>query len=202
MKKQWQFLQPDLKTAQIIAENINCSPITAAVLVNRQIKSAEAAELFLNPSLNDIRPPFSIKGMDVAVRRIAEALARAEKILIFGDYDVDGVTSTALLYEFFQYLKANVTYHIPHRINEGYSLQPQHVETIALPNQIHCLLQGQIVAGKHDRQTGFRAQLQDFLRCAIRQGGFADDGSKATGFDGQPQFIAIADEEAGIFPFA
>lgn len=140
MKKQWKILRPDVQTVMKISKEISCSPVTAALMLNRKIETAEAATRFLQPSLNHIRPPFAIKDMDAAVQRIAAAIITKEKILIFGDYDADGVTATAVLYEFFQQLGSNVIYHIPHRITEGYSIQPGHIHDHAIPSGINLII--------------------------------------------------------------
>ena len=99
----------------------------ASILVNLKISSPDDACTFLNPSLNNMRPPFSIKDMDAAVNRIYFALSNHEKILIFGDYDVDGITATTILCEFLGYTGADVSYYIPHRIKEGYGLHTKHI---------------------------------------------------------------------------
>jgi single-stranded-DNA-specific exonuclease len=97
MKKHWQILEPDIHSVEQVRSVLNCSIVTASVLVNRNIVSAYDAILFLNSSLKNIRPPFSIKDMDAAVRRIYTAITNHEKILIFGDYDVDGITATTIV---------------------------------------------------------------------------------------------------------
>jgi len=118
MKKEWQILQPDIHLVEKLCGMLNCHPAVASILINRNIYSTEDVSDFFNTSLNQLSPPFSIKDMDVAVDRIIEAIARKEKILIFGDYDVDGITATAILMEFFRSVDADVSYYIPHRITE------------------------------------------------------------------------------------
>ncbi|MDM8526449.1 single-stranded-DNA-specific exonuclease RecJ, partial [Desulfococcaceae bacterium HSG8] len=140
MNKNWNILQPDIKAAEEIREALQCSPVIAAVLVNRRIVSPEDASRFLNPSLQNLRSPFSIKDMDVAVRRIHTAITRNERILIFGDYDADGVTATTILFEFLRYAGADVSYYIPHRVTEGYSLKPGHISDYASPNHISLII--------------------------------------------------------------
>ena len=125
---------------QSIAEQLGCSPIIATILVNRGIYSAEMAERFLNPSLAHLRPPFEMKDMDKAVRRIAAAVEKKENILIFGDYDVDGVTSTVLLYEFLKGLDSRVRSYIPHRRKEGYGLRSSHIFEVAIPQKTNLII--------------------------------------------------------------
>ncbi|MCG2829759.1 MAG: single-stranded-DNA-specific exonuclease RecJ [Desulfobacteraceae bacterium] len=140
MKKDWQILQPDISSVRKISKALKCNPIIASILVNRNIVSVEDAFDFLNPSFNNMRSPFSIKGMHTSVRRIFSAIINNEKILIFGDYDADGITATAVLLEFFSYIGANVYYYIPHRTKEGYGLQKNHIIDYALPKGISLII--------------------------------------------------------------
>ncbi|MGD8460376.1 MAG: single-stranded-DNA-specific exonuclease RecJ [Desulfobacterales bacterium] len=140
MNKKWEILQPDAGQVKQLSARLNCHPITAAVLINRNLTSAEDASNFLNISLNQIRPPFTLKDMDAAVHRICRAIADNQKILIFGDYDVDGISATAVLFEFLRAAGADVSIYIPHRINEGYSLKPHHIDNHALSNQIQLVI--------------------------------------------------------------
>ena len=150
MKKDWQILQPDIQLVKNLCDILKCHRITATLLVNRNIDTAESALKFLNPSLNNIRSPFSIKDMDNAVRRIYKAIKNAEKILIFGDYDVDGITSTSILLNFLQNTGADVQYYIPHRTKEGYSLQAMHISDYAIPNKINLIITVDCGSGSHD----------------------------------------------------
>jgi len=140
MKKHWQILQPDIGSVKKISNALKCNPIIASILINRNIVSVEDAFDFLNPSFNNMRPPFSIKGINTAVSRIYSAIINNEKILIFGDYDVDGITATTILLEFFSYIGTNAYYYIPHRIKEGYGLQKNHITDYALPKGINLII--------------------------------------------------------------
>ncbi|WP_207679712.1 single-stranded-DNA-specific exonuclease RecJ [Desulfonema magnum] len=123
-----------------IRDILNCSPVVAAILANRNMLSESDILRFRNASLSNLRPPFSMKDMDVAVRRIYAAIKNNEKILIFGDYDADGVTATTVLLEFLRYTGADVSFYIPHRIKEGYSLQSGHISDYAVPNKIKLII--------------------------------------------------------------
>ena len=112
----------------------------ASILVNHKISSPDDAGAFLNPLLNNMRPPFSIQDMDAGVNRIYLAILNHEKILIFGDYDVDGITATTIMYEFLGYTGADVSYYIPHRIKEGYGLHTKHITDYAIPNRINLII--------------------------------------------------------------
>ena len=140
MNKQWVIHKPDIDKVKTISRHLNCSPITATILCNRKIKSAQSATDFLSSSLKNLTAPFVIKDMDLAVERIEHALLRHEKILIIGDYDVDGVTATVLLYSFFKKIGVNVAYYIPHRIDEGYGFATRHIHKIAIPKGVKLLI--------------------------------------------------------------
>jgi single-stranded-DNA-specific exonuclease len=149
MKKHWRILQPDLKSVQRLSSELNCTPITACILVNRNIVSVEKASRFLNPSMQHLRPPFGLKDMDIAAERIGKAIRSNEKILIFGDYDVDGVTATAVLFEFLQQAGANISYYIPHRLKEGYGLQEHHITDYAAPHEFDLIITADCGTASH-----------------------------------------------------
>ncbi len=149
MEKKWQLLQPDAEMAKKLSAQLHCHLITAAVLINRSLTSAEAASNFLKPSLRKIRSPFALQDMDAAVNRIYRAITGNEKILIFGDYDVDGITATAALLDFLRYVEADVSYYIPHRLKEGYSLQPRHIANHVLPNRYGLIITADCGSGSH-----------------------------------------------------
>lgn len=150
MKRNWQISKPDSKIVENICKTINCSVFLASILVNRGIVSPKDINDFLNISLDNIRHPFSIKEMETAVKRIYNAVINHEKILIFGDYDVDGVTSTAILMEFLRHTGADVSYYIPHRTKEGYGLQVIHVFEIAVPDKIGLIITVDCGSSSHD----------------------------------------------------
>ena len=141
---------PDPEAVRALQTALNCSLVTATILVNRNILTGPQASDFLNASLKDFRPPFDIKDMDAAVRRIARAVSEREKILIFGDYDVDGVTSVTLLLEFLKYAGADVSYYIPHRTQEGYDLQVNHVLGVALSAETDLIITVDCGSSRHD----------------------------------------------------
>jgi len=130
--KRWHILHADADAVATIGRRLNCSRITATLLVNRNFLNEADARRFMNTSLDQLRSPFDLAGMDTAVERIVRAIRLGQKMLIFGDYDVDGITATAVLLELFQYLNADVSYYIPHRISEGYSIQPAHISKYSM----------------------------------------------------------------------
>ncbi len=150
MHKKWEILQPNADQVKHLSMRLNCHPITATVLINRNLTSVEEASNFLNTALSQMRPPFALKDMDSAVDRICRAIMDEEKILIFGDYDVDGISATAVLFEFLRAAGAHVSSYIPHRINEGYSLKSHHVNDYALSNQIQLIITADCGSGSTD----------------------------------------------------
>lgn len=150
MKKEWQILQPGIHLVEKLCEILNCHPAVASILINRNVSSTEDISNFFNTSLSRLSPPFSIKDMDVAVDRISAAIERKEKILIFGDYDVDGITATTILLEFFRSAGADASYYIPHRITEGFGLKTDHISNYALPNGINLIITVDCGSDSHD----------------------------------------------------
>ncbi|NIX14327.1 MAG: single-stranded-DNA-specific exonuclease RecJ [Candidatus Dadabacteria bacterium] len=114
-----------------LANALEISPITAQLLINRGINTAEEAHQFLNSSLFDLPSPFLMQGMEKAVKRIIQAIENMEIIGIYGDYDVDGVTSTALLYNFLKEVGSRVTYYNPDRFTEGYGVNIEAIKKLA-----------------------------------------------------------------------
>ncbi len=149
-EKKWEIAQPDENAVKLLCREMGCHPITAGVLVNRKITSMETARPFMRPTIKDIRPPFDIRDLDIAVKRIHQALTAKEKILIFGDYDVDGVTATGIVYEFLRAAGADVTPYIPHRSKEGYGLRRRHVTQIAAPLGIKLIITVDCGTGSHN----------------------------------------------------
>ena len=122
MEKRWNILAADTATVQSLQDSLKIHPILCELLVQRGITDFEAAKKFFRPSLDHLHDPWLMKDMDKAVQRIEAAVKNAENVLVFGDYDVDGTTSVATLYQFLQKLTENVDYYIPHRYKEGYGV--------------------------------------------------------------------------------
>ena len=120
-------VHPPRAEAGALAEALSIPAPLARVLVNRRILTEEAARAFLDGGLDGLHDPYLMKGMDKAVARIGEAVARGEKILVFGDYDVDGVLSTVMLMKALTTLGAKVEYFIPERLTDGYGIKDEHV---------------------------------------------------------------------------
>ena len=118
----WVSPEPQPKLADRIAHECNLSPVTAQVLVNRGIRDPETADRFLKPSLSQLEDPSLLSGISEAADRIRAAVAAHERILIFGDYDVDGITASTLLYRFLKICRAECDVYLPSRLEEGYGL--------------------------------------------------------------------------------
>jgi len=108
--------------AKELADKIGMSPILADLLIQRGIKTESAAKRFFRPMLNELIDPFLMNDMDVAVDRLNDAMGRKERIMVYGDYDVDGCTAVALVYKFLQQFYSNMEYYIPDRYEEGYGI--------------------------------------------------------------------------------
>ncbi len=115
------------QTAEL-AEKLNISAILAELLVKRGITTESAAKRFFRPQLNDLINPFLLKDMDLAVDRLNDAMGRKERIMVYGDYDVDGCTAVALVYKFLQQFYSNITYYIPDRYDEGYGVSKKGID--------------------------------------------------------------------------
>ncbi|MCJ8011703.1 single-stranded-DNA-specific exonuclease RecJ [Paenibacillus sp. KQZ6P-2] len=121
-KYSWQAPEGNEETVRSLAGELSVSPLTASLLASRGIGSREEAGRFLNGNLEALHDPYLLLGMDKAVPRILQAIEQSEHILIYGDYDADGVSSTSLMIYFMRHLGASYDIYIPHRSNEGYGL--------------------------------------------------------------------------------
>lgn len=117
--KKWLFLQPDDSVVQQLQAELNIHPSICKLLAIRGVKNKEEAHRFFHPSLDDLHDPFLMKDIDAAVARIHKAITSGEKILIYGDYDVDGITAVSMLYTFFYQHYQNIGYYVPDRNKEG-----------------------------------------------------------------------------------
>lgn len=123
MEKKWILKEkPDTAVVKQLAASLGVSESLALLMVQRNITTAEEADAFFNPLLDYLHDPFLMKDMNIAVDRISTAVKRNEKILVYGDYDVDGTTAVALVYSFLRSQGSNVIYYIPDRYKEGYGV--------------------------------------------------------------------------------
>lgn len=134
MTFEWNIRQTTEKQhlqAKELSEKLNISPVLTAHLVRNNITTESAAKCFFHPALNDLLNPFLMKDMDKAVDRLNDAIGRKERILVFGDYDVDGCTAVALVYKFLNQFYSNIEYHIPDRYSEGYGINKTNIDYAA-----------------------------------------------------------------------
>ena len=127
MRKIWKSKEPDRNLSQKLASELGIPLLIAQLLVNRGIVETQAAQEFLYPDLSNLHPPSMMKGISDAVDRIKEAIDKGEKIWVYGDYDVDGITSVSMLMPCLKRLGAEVDYYIPHRLDEGYGLSQESI---------------------------------------------------------------------------
>lgn len=130
MNKKWQIYETDEEKIEELKEKYKLNDLLATILVNRGIDNEEKIRLFLEPTRQDFYNPFLMKDMEIAVERIVKAIENQEKVIIYGDYDVDGITSTTVLKKFLKDLGLEVSYYIPNRLNEGYGLNNTAIEKI------------------------------------------------------------------------
>ncbi|MCC8144783.1 MAG: single-stranded-DNA-specific exonuclease RecJ [Tannerellaceae bacterium] len=125
MTNKWNFRTPteeELKKRDELSATLGLSPVISLLLVQRGVASVEEVKKFFRPSLNDLHDPFLIPDMDKAVKRLNKALGNKEKILIYGDYDVDGTTAVSLVYKYLRPYSSTLDYYIPDRYDEGYGI--------------------------------------------------------------------------------
>ena len=134
MKKKWECIELDnekIKNVEKIEDEYGISNLLAKILVNRNLTKNEDIDLFLKPTRHDFHNPYLMPDMALAVDRIIKAINNKEKILIYGDYDVDGITSITVVKNFLLERDANVTQYIPNRLNEGYGLNKDAIKKIS-----------------------------------------------------------------------
>ena len=130
-KNIWTIGNIDADKVSLIASQMNIKPFLAKILVAKGYDTVEKANSYISGSIKDLADPFLMKDMDIAVKRIKDAVSLKEKILIYGDYDVDGITSVAALWRYLTFKGADVVTYIPERINEGYGLNISAIEKFA-----------------------------------------------------------------------
>ena len=131
MNNKWNYQPPSqeqTEAAKALSKETGISPILCNLLLERGITSAAEAKRFFRPQLNELHDPFLMKDMDIAVNRLNEAMGRKERIMVYGDYDVDGTTAVALVYKFLQQFYSNIDYYIPDRYEEGYGVSVKGVD--------------------------------------------------------------------------
>ena len=122
MQKRWNILTADEEKIRSLQLSLNIHPVICKILVQREIETYDKSKDFFRPQLMGLHSPWLMKDMDKAVERIIAAISSEEKILVFGDYDVDGTTSVASMYQFLKKIHSHLDFYIPHRYREGYGI--------------------------------------------------------------------------------
>ena len=131
MNNKWNYQPPSqehIEAAKALSKETGISPTLCKLLIERGVSSAGEAKRFFRPLLSQLHDPFLMKDMDIAVERLNLAMGRKERILVYGDYDVDGTTAVALVYKFLQQFYSNIDYYIPNRYEEGYGVSVKGVD--------------------------------------------------------------------------
>ncbi len=131
MEKRWKILPSEPELQRKLTEELRLSPLLAQLLINREFSDPQQADRFLNSTLSDLHAPFLMKDMDRAVDRIIPTIKNRERLCIYGDYDVDGITATALLKIFLSEIRAQPLSYFPHRLNEGRGLNPEALDRLS-----------------------------------------------------------------------
>ena len=127
----WNIKTQDEAIVTSLSSSLGCSKIVSKLLINRGLTEVESAENFLNPRIQSVHNPYLLNDMEKAINRICKALDDKEKICIYGDYDVDGITSVSALYLYLKHFTNNIYYHIPDRFSQGYGVSENAIKKIA-----------------------------------------------------------------------
>jgi single-stranded-DNA-specific exonuclease len=128
MERRWKILAADKQRSDSLKQSLKISPVICDILVQRGIETFEQSKKYFRPELTDLHDPWLMKDMDKAVERIIRAINNNEKILVFGDYDVDGTTSVACMYSFLKKIHSEIDFYIPHRYREGYGVSKMGID--------------------------------------------------------------------------
>lgn len=158
-------VSPELKKlSEELSVKLNISPILSRLLIERGITTESAAKRFFRPQLADLIDPFLMKDMDVAVDRLNDAMGRKERIMVYGDYDVDGCTAVALVYKFLRQFYSNIEYYIPDRYDEGYGISDKALQT-ACENKVKLIVVLDCGIKAHQQIARAKEMGIDFIIC-------------------------------------
>lgn len=184
MEKRWllrSFSEEETLIIDSLSKSINCSTTLAALLFDRGVKDFETSKAFFRPDLAELHDPFLMKDMEKAVNRIEQAIKKQERILIYGDYDVDGTTAVALLYSFLQKIYDHIDFYIPDRYLEGYGISFRGIDS-AQDNNISLIIALDCGIKSNDKIAYANEKNIDFIICDHHRPG-----------DALPEAIAILD---------
>lgn len=165
MENRWSAKQiPNQEVVARLSKEINVSNHIANILVQRGIDTFEKAKQYFRPSLSDLHDPFLLKDMDVAYARIKDAVTKQEKMMVYGDYDVDGTTAVSIVYSYFKTLNQNIEYYIPDRYREGYGISKIGID-FAAENNIHLIIALDCGIRSNDLIDYANSKGVDFIIC-------------------------------------
>ena len=130
MNKKWEYYGKDEEKVEQIQKEFGLSRLLATILVNKGLETKQEIDVFLNPTRKDFHNPYLMPDMEIAVKRIIQAIENKEKVIIYGDYDVDGITSITVLKKFLADRGLEVDSYIPNRLDEGYGLNKAAIDKI------------------------------------------------------------------------
>lgn len=160
----WKVLEAEEEKVNALQLALKIHPMLCKLLVQRGIETFEEARQFFRPELSELHDPFLMKDMDKAINRIAEAISQNEKILIYGDYDVDGTTAVATVYSFFKEFYEPVEYYVPHRYIEGYGISFKGID-YAAENNFALIIALDCGIKSNDKVDYANARGIDFIIC-------------------------------------
>ncbi|MEP0986404.1 single-stranded-DNA-specific exonuclease RecJ [Ekhidna sp.] len=165
MEKRWVYKEnPEAAIVEQLSKEININEYLAKILVQRGVRTFDEAKEFFRPSLSRLHDPFLMKNMDLAVNRLTEAVFSEEKILIYGDYDVDGTTSVSLIYLFLKQLSDKLEFYIPDRYTEGYGISKKGID-YAINNDFTLIIALDCGVRAIDRAAQAKAAGVDLIIC-------------------------------------
>jgi len=165
MENRWSAKQiPNQEVVARLSKEINVSIHIANILVQRGIDTFEKAKQYFRPSLSDLHDPFLLKDMDIAYARIKDAVTKQEKMMVYGDYDVDGTTAVSIVYSYFKTLNQNIEYYIPDRYKEGYGISKIGID-FAAENNIHLIIALDCGIRSNDLIDYANSKGVDFIIC-------------------------------------
>ena len=131
MSKKWEYYDNNNEKIEEVCEKFNINKLLATILINRGIENEDEIRVFLEPTREDFHNPYLMPDMEIAVDRIIKAIDNKEKIIIYGDYDVDGITSITVLQKFLTQIGLQIANYVPNRLDEGYGLNKEAITKIA-----------------------------------------------------------------------
>ena len=165
IEKQWIPIETDEAAVRDLQNALKINPIFCQLLVQRGIKTYDEAKLFFRPKLEHLHDPFLMKNMETAVLRLEKAIKHKERILLYGDYDVDGTTSVALMYTFLKkHHVSSLDYYIPHRYKEGYGISYQGID-YAVEHQYSLVIAMDCGIKAIDKIAYAKSKNIDFIIC-------------------------------------